>query len=88
MSIRCKICGEYLNDSQYSVDGKYKSCPSCSTANGQEHVYYQYPDCFGTTPKRATCNKPEGPQSYCTDCRGRGASNTTGLLCSQIKNMK
>lgn len=88
MPVRCKVCGKYLNDSQYSKDGKYKSCPSCSTANGQEHVYYPYPESFGTTPKRATSNKPEGPQSYCTSCRGRGTNNACGLLCNQVKNME
>ena len=47
MSDNCRICGKSLNISQYSEDGKYKSCPSCSQNNGKEHVYYEYPEHFG-----------------------------------------
>ena len=36
----CRVCGKSLNRSQYSKDGKFKSCPRCSIENGVEHVYY------------------------------------------------
>lgn len=83
--VNCKVCGNPLNQSQYSSDGEYKSCPKCSTDNGEEHVYYKYPENFGTTEKRSSSVNPEGPQSYCIPCRGRGTSSTHKLLCSQIK---
>lgn len=68
MSSNCKHCGKQLNMAQSKDD--YKSCPRCSTNNGNEHIFYQYPDAFGKTDKRATINHPDGPQSYCTNCRG------------------
>lgn len=45
----CKVCGLPLNQSQRSADRKYKSCPKCSTKNGNEHIYYKYPENFGNT---------------------------------------
>ena len=42
-------CGKLLIESQYSEDGKYKSCPRCSMLNGEEHVYFPYPSGFGTS---------------------------------------
>lgn len=84
MSDFCKVCDNALNESQYSSDVNYKSCPSCSKANGEEHVYYAYPDAFGTTQKRSSTSRPEGPQSYCARCRGRGDSYPEQILCSQI----
>ena len=80
----CKICGKLLNVSKYSKDGIYKSCPKCSTKNGEEHVYYEYPENFGTTYKRATTNYPDGPQSYCVRCRGSADKYTSGILCNKI----
>lgn len=65
----CKKCGRPLNESQYSKDRKYKSCPRCSAMNGEEHVYFPYPREFGTTVKRISANHPDGPQSYCINHR-------------------
>ena len=45
----CRNCGKPLIESQYSEDGKYKSCPRCSMLNGEEHVYFPYPSGFGTS---------------------------------------
>ncbi|MDG0876410.1 hypothetical protein ABEX25_22085 [Paenibacillus thiaminolyticus] len=81
----CTSCEKPLNASQWSSDGKYKSCPSCSTRNGTEHVFFPYPDSFGTTPKRATAAHPEGPQSHCTSCRGTGSSAGEPILCSAVE---
>lgn len=80
----CKICGKILNRSQYNKDGTLKSCPRCSTENGEEHVYYSYPDDFGTTPKRASSNRPDGPQSHCESCRFEKDSYPRGILCSEV----
>ena len=55
----CKVCLKPLEDAQWSKDDQYKSCPSCSTANGNEHVYYKCAE-FGFTDKRVTCNNPDG----------------------------
>ena len=83
MSIACKYCNEQLNESQYK--GKYKSCPRCSTNEGEEHIFYPYPSAFGTTPKRASSNQPDGPQSYCTNCRSSGEGPyVDGKKCSDL----
>jgi len=42
-------CNKPLNEGLFH--GNLKSCPNCSTRNGQEHVFYPYPEAFGTTPK-------------------------------------
>lgn len=84
MSSKCIICNEPLNITQWRRDKQYKSCPKCSTINGNEHVYYEFPDAFGITEKRKSHNHPEGPQSYCVACRGRGETTANKELCSQF----
>lgn len=80
---KCKICGEPLSTSIYSKDRNYKSCPKCSQENGMYHVFYPYPDNFGTTKKRSSLTHPEGPQSHCEKCRG-GNPPVDGILCKDI----
>lgn len=82
----CKKCGRLLKESQYSRDGRYKSCPKCSVLNGKEHVYFPYPSEFGTTEKRISTNHPDGPQSYCTNHRANPNSpiQEGGILCSEL----
>lgn len=82
----CKNCNRPLNESQYKKIGEttYKSCPRCSSNNGEEHVYYEYPSGFGETEKRASSAHPNGPQSYCVPCRGKGNGNLLGKLCSDF----
>ncbi|MDD3223203.1 MAG: hypothetical protein PHX70_00575 [Clostridium sp.] len=80
----CKVCHKPLNQSQYSIDGKFKSCPKCSIINGKEHVYYAYPEDFGTTQKRASSNRPDGPQSHCKSCRFEKNDYPKPILCSEI----
>lgn len=82
----CKMCGKPLNESQYSKDGRLKSCPRCSVINGIEHVYFRYPNEFGTTTKRESANHPDGPQSYCTNHRSNSnnAIQAGGVLCSKL----
>jgi hypothetical protein len=85
MSVICQHCGKPLEKSQYKKDNKYKSCPKCSRDNGKEHVFYEYPKKFGTTPTRSSRNSPEGAQSHCAACRGRGVVTTNpGILCSKL----
>ena len=79
----CNVCSRSLEEAQYSRDRHYKSCPNCSTNNGQEHVYFHC-DYFGYTDHRMTINNPDGIQSWCPPCRGRGGSSSNGILCSQI----
>ncbi|XZN56791.1 hypothetical protein ACSW9A_02860 [Clostridium perfringens] len=81
----CRVCGKSLNSSQYSKDGNFKSCQRCSVENGVEHVYYSYPEEFGTTPKRASSNRPDGPQSHCESCRFSKSSYPNRVLCSEIE---
>ena len=79
----CKVCAKKLNESQWRLGRSYKSCPKCSEANGSEHVFYEYPDNFGTTIHRVTSNNPDGAQSWCYKCRGRG-HNFEQKLCSEL----
>ena len=70
----CNCCGSRLNSGMIHkkdpITGKkYKSCPHCSAANGNEHVFHPYPASFGKTPARVTAKNPDGDQSYCIDCR-------------------
>lgn len=82
----CKKCGLPLNISQYKENESYKSCPNCSKINGEEHVYFPYPDYFGTTPLRSSSSHHEGPQSHCQRCRGNGGGNySDGRNCSDFK---
>ena len=48
--MKCTCCGKQLNKSIYKDGKNYKSCPKCSSNNGDQHVFYRYPERFGTTP--------------------------------------
>lgn len=83
----CKICNKPLKNSQYSKDRTYKSCPKCSTINGEEHVFFPYPQEFGTTTLRETAVHPDGPQSYCVKHRGNPNASVPshGIFCSKMR---
>lgn len=84
----CRHCGQALNISQRDdeVNPKYKSCPSCSTNHGEEHIFYRHPEAFGTSERRVSPTTPDGAQSYCTRCRsGRTGPYSDAIKCSQIK---
>jgi len=68
---RCAHCRQQLNKSLYSADRAWKSCPLCSKVNGVEHVFYEYPNAFGTSDARISDEAPDGAQSYCITCRPR-----------------
>lgn len=80
----CKNCNRPLNESIFNEDRTKKSCPSCSMENGIQHVFYDYPAAFGTTEKRISINNPDGPQSYCTPCRGKNEPGYQSELCSKV----
>ncbi|MFX3617918.1 MAG: hypothetical protein ACE3JK_10345 [Sporolactobacillus sp.] len=83
MSQTCTHCGKPLNEAQFRPG--FKSCPRCSTNGGEEHIYYPYPDAFGTTDKRITRNHPDGDQSYCARCRGNDQGpHMDGVRCSEM----
>jgi len=86
----CNCCGTRLNSGMIHkkdpISGqKFKSCPHCSAANGNE----QHPAQFGKTPARVTARNPDGNQSYCIECRtlDKGELSTVhshGRLCSSL----
>ncbi len=80
----CTNCHRPLKESVYNANRTKKSCPKCSQDNGSEHVFYDYPSAFGTTAKRANRSNPDGPQSYCTACRGSKNITHTQHTCSQV----
>lgn len=88
MSGLCKHCGKPLNKSQYSKNRQFKSCPKCSSKDGQEHIYYPYPGAFGTSIERESSCQPDGPQSWCTSCRPQdsvGGPYLGAKRCSELK---
>jgi len=83
MPVICKCCGKPLSTSIFKKKRTMKSCPACSNANGEYHVFHPYPSDFGTTPLRATEKNPDGPQSYCQSCRGENAPRK-GTECKDV----
>lgn len=84
---RCKTCKNKLNEAQYAlIKGEiYKSCPQCSTNNGEKHCFYKCPDDFGQTERRISLNNPLGLQSYCSRCRANHTGPHDGaILCSGL----
>ncbi|CAM3211893.1 phage FluMu protein Com [Sporolactobacillus spathodeae] len=83
MSQLCAYCGKPLNEAQSRPE--FKSCPRCSTNDGNEHIYYPYSEAFGTTEKRVTRKNKDGIQSYCTRCRGNDEGPHNGAKrCSEL----
>jgi len=89
--MKCKSCAVELNLSQWNESESLKSCPNCSSHHGLEHVYFKYPNEFGNTPRRSTPKHPEGPQSYCSECRADPEIKRNfdeAVLCSDIDKHK
>lgn len=82
----CPACGAGLRKGVFVSGRAWKSCPECSGARG-EHVYRTYPDDFGTTEARSSDPNPDGPQSYCNACRGRGSVSGKQLQCSNVQEI-
>ena len=84
--MKCDVCNRELNLTQWSADESLKSCPGCSKSNGAQHVFFKYPEKFGTTSARSTPLHPEGPQSYCSDCRAESKVNlSNAVYCQDVK---
>lgn len=85
--MNCKHCGKPLKNAQYNTEHTLKSCPRCSIIDGNEHIYFPYPSCYGETEARATANNPNGPQSYCTTHRSNSNRPipSGGIPCSRVK---
>ena len=82
----CNCCGKKINISQHKENNKWKSCPKCSKLNGSEHIYYESPEMFGTTPARVNYKNPTGIQSHCKFCRSDRSvpNNIKKRLCSDF----
>ena len=80
----CPHCDEPLNDSQ--DEQGWKSCPECSVDNG-EHVFRPLSD-FGHTETRGTGHEPDGVQSWCSSCRGRGEGSGRQKDCSDMDDVR
>jgi hypothetical protein len=61
----CQACGRSLKRSQWTSDGKMKSCPRCSELHGTLHVFHSLAE-FGTSEARESKLAPTGIQSHCT----------------------
>lgn len=85
----CMVCGDRLNISRWSEDGRLKSCPHCSRLHPlRQHVFYAFPEKFGETPARASPNNPNGPQSYCAICRSQQPQMFEGsVLCAHTASV-
>lgn len=92
--MQCNCCKKRLNIGMIhkfdkATEQEYKSCPHCSKANGNEHVFHPYPESFGNSTARITDNNPDGDQSYCFECRGlaKGVDSQVymkGRTCSSL----
>ena len=81
---RCAHCKRLLNRSVYSPDKAWKSCPRCSSIDGAEHVFYEYPDGYGTSDARISDDASDGAQSYCKTCRAGQEPTTHSRRCSGV----
>jgi hypothetical protein len=55
----CAHCKQPLNRSLYGPKKAWKSCPRCSSVDGSEHVFYEYPSAFGTSDARVSDDTPD-----------------------------
>jgi hypothetical protein len=83
---RCAHCKKPLHRSVYSSDKTWKSCPRCSIRDGAAHVFYEYPDGYGTSDARISDDAPDGAQSYCKTCRAGHEPTTHSRPCPPVKD--
>ena len=82
---RCAHCDQLLKRSQHRDGGTMKSCPNCSMFEG-EHVFYRYPEAFGTVGAGAA--EAGRDQSDCRLCRSNaGLPHPGGISCGQIEDL-
>ncbi|MEQ1758609.1 MAG: DUF3553 domain-containing protein [Vicinamibacterales bacterium] len=79
----CAHCVGSLGKSVYAREGTLRSCPKCSTRDGHEHVYYDYPGGFGTEAK-VNGKEPTGVKSHCRACRFKEALRPRAR-CADLK---
>lgn len=78
----CDHCSEPLDANFSRDDGKWKTCPKCSTSEGNEHVLRRSPDAFGMT--KGTKGKPATVQTNCEACRTKQPHRDDGRTCSSF----
>ena len=78
----CDHCSEPLDASVLRDEGRYKSCPKCSQADGKEHVFRRSPEAFGMT--KPTKAKPDGIQTHCEACRTKQPHRDDGRSCASF----
>lgn len=81
----CRTCREPLNRSIPSRDGKWKSCPACSTDDGVHHVFREHPAAFGLSLRRVSSKHPDGRQSWCEACRLDKAPTAVTRACHRVE---
>ena len=86
--VPCAHCKRPLSRSQYSGDKKMKSCPKCSSADGREHIFYEYPVAFGQSEARVSEGTPDGAQSYCATCRTNNDPVYADRRCSTVTPLR
>jgi hypothetical protein len=78
----CDHCSEPLDAIIVRDEGRWRSCPKCSQADGNEHVLRRSPDAFGMT--KATKGKPEAVQAQCEACRTKQPHRDDGRSCTSF----
>ena len=84
---KCDHCGKLLKTPTFSAARDWKSCPKCSTVDGHQHVYYEYPSAFGPTEAGAVIDKADVAQGYCVACRGGETPTAASTGCASIAVM-
>ncbi|MDR1537597.1 MAG: hypothetical protein LBU32_06305 [Clostridiales bacterium] len=88
----CKHCGKPLDEPQYRNGKEMKSCPKCSSINGEEHIFYNNPEAFekalevsegATLTSSLDIAKEEGHACNCANCRG-GHHKHPGVRCREV----
>lgn len=81
---KCWHCKGPLGRSQYPPDRKWKSCPRCSTDDGEHHLYHEYPASFGQSEARESRKSEDGAQSYCIACRQGTTPDGDARRCPEV----
>ena len=79
---KCDHCGKLLRTSTYSAAKDWKSCPKCSTVDGHQHVFYEYPSAFGPTDPTGGGDTSESAKSYCHACRAGETPRVASRACA------
>lgn len=84
----CEHCEKSLTASQYRDRKRLKSCPKCSAADGQQHVFLAFPDAFGpveeAVPAADGAAAPTGAPSHCAACRAGTEPTRAQTRCDAL----